>query len=112
SGNGYTFQWQNGTSHVAPSVNASGGSISYPTILALIAENPSSIGGFYGSSLSSLTQEGAYETPTSIASSGYIGLFVTAHDSSGTSSATFQYLLARAYPPNGVMPSVRFGSVI
>jgi hypothetical protein len=106
SGNGYEFQWQSGTSYIAPSGNSNGGTISYPTILALIAESSSSIGGFYGVSLGSLTQKGVYVTPTNIASSGYIGLFVTAHNSSGTSSATFQYMLTRAYPPNGVMPVV------
>ena len=112
SGNGYTFQWQSGTSYIAPSGNSNGGSITYPTDVSLVFKSTSSVGGFYGSSLDSLTQMGSYESPTSIASSGYIGLFITAHDSSGTSTANFRYLLTRAYPPNGVMPSISFGSVV
>ena len=111
SGNGYAFQWQSGISYNAPSANSNGGSISYPTDVSLVFPSTNSVGGFYGSSLGSLTQMGSYETPTSIASSGYIGLFVTAHNPSGTSSAVFRYLLTRAYPPNGVMPSVSFGGV-
>ena len=110
SGNGYSFQWQSGTSYVAPSGFYQGGSISYPTVVSLVFQSTSSVGGFYGNSLGSLTQIGSYVTPTSIASSGYIGLFVTAHNSSGTSSGVFQYLLVRAYPPNGVMPSVSLGA--
>jgi len=110
SGNGYVFNYQSGTSYVAPSTGWFGGSISYPTDVSFVFQSTSSVGGFYGSSLGSLTQMGSYVTPTSIASSGYIGLFVTAH-SSGTSSGVFQYLLVRAYPPNGVMPSVSFGTV-
>jgi len=111
SGHGYAFQWQSGTSYNAPSANSNGGSINYPTDVSLVFPSTSSVGGFYGSSLGILTQMGSYETPTSIASSGYIGLFVTAHDSSGTSSAVFRYLLIRAHPPNGVMPSVSFGGL-
>ncbi|MFP3289571.1 MAG: DUF2341 domain-containing protein [Candidatus Micrarchaeota archaeon] len=108
AGNGYAFQWQTGTSYIAPSANNNGGSINYSTVVSLVFSSTSSVGGFYGSSLGNLTQMGSYETPTSIASSGYIGLLITTH-SSGTSSAAFQYLLTRAYPPNGVMPSVSFG---
>jgi hypothetical protein len=106
SGNGYSFQWQSGTSYVAPSAYNNGGSITYPTDVSLVFQSTSSVGGFYGSSLGNLTQMGSFVTPTSIASSGYIGLFVTAHNTAGTSSATFRYLLVRAYPPNGVMPTV------
>jgi len=105
-GNGYAIQWQSGTSYIAPSGNYNGGSITYPTILALVFPNTSYACGFYGSSLGVLSQEGRCVTPTSMASQGYIGLLVTAHSSSGTSSAVFQYLLVRAYPPNGVMPSI------
>ena len=104
SGSGYSFQWQCGTSYVAPSCENNGESISYPTDVSLVFPSTSSVGGFYGNSLGSLTQMGSYVTPTSITSSGYIGLFVTPHNSSGTSSGVFQYLLVRAYPPNGVMP--------
>jgi hypothetical protein len=105
-GNGYAFQWQSGTSYIAPSGNYNGGSITYPTILVLVFPNTSYACGFYGSSLGVLSQEGSCVTPTSMTSQGYIGLLVTAHSSSGTSSAVFQYLLVRAYPPNGVMPSI------
>ena len=106
SGNGYQFGYQSGTSYVAPSQASNGGSITYPTDVSLLFQSTSNVGGFYGSSLGSLTQMGSYVTPTSIASSGYIGLFVIAHNSAGTSSANFRYLLTRAYPPNGVMPTV------
>ncbi|MFP3132169.1 MAG: archaellin/type IV pilin N-terminal domain-containing protein [Candidatus Nanopusillus sp.] len=104
-GNGYAIQWQSGTSY-APCANYNGNSITYPTIIALVFPNTSYACGFYGSSLGVLSQEGSCITPTSMASQGYIGLFITAHSSSGTSSAVFQYLLVRAYPPNGVMPSI------
>jgi len=109
-GRGYAIQWQAGTSYIAPSGNYNGGSITYPTILALVFPNTSYACGFYGSSLGVLSQAGSCITPTSMASQGYIGLLVTAHSSSGTSSAVFQYLLVRAYPPNGVMPSISIGS--
>jgi len=109
-GNGYAIQWQSGTSYIAPSGNYNGNSITYPTILALVFPNTSYACGFYGSSLGVLSQEGNCVTPTSMISQGYIGLLVTAHSSSGTSSAVFQYLLVRVYPPNGVMPSISIGS--
>jgi hypothetical protein len=109
-GKGYAIQWQSGTSYIAPSGNYNGNSIVYPTILALVFPNTSYACGFYGSSLGVLSQEGNCVTPTSMASQGYIGLLVTAHSSSGTSSAVFQYLLVRAYPPNGVMPLISTGS--
>ncbi len=35
-GAGYAIQWQSGTSYIAPSGNYNGGSITYPTILALV----------------------------------------------------------------------------
>jgi len=104
-GNGYAFQWQSGTNYIAPSGNYNGNSITYPTILALVFPNTSYACGFYGSSLGVLSQEGSCVTPTSMVSQGYIGLMVTAHSSS-TSSAVFQYLLVRSYPPNDVMPSI------
>ncbi|MEM3830401.1 MAG: hypothetical protein QXP36_14495, partial [Conexivisphaerales archaeon] len=108
SGSGYAFQYQSGTSYIAPSGNSNGGTITYPTIISLVAQSSSSIGGFYGNSLNSLTQMGTYEDPTSMSSSVYLGIFITAHSSSGTSTGTLKYLLVRSYPPNGVMPSVTF----
>ncbi|MFP3317217.1 MAG: archaellin/type IV pilin N-terminal domain-containing protein [Candidatus Nanopusillus sp.] len=106
-GAGYAIQWQSETSYIAPTDNYNGGSIIYPTIIALVFPNTSYACGFYGSSLGVLSQEGNCVTPTSRASQGYIGLFVTSHNSNGlSSSAVFQYLLVRAYPPNGIMPSI------
>jgi len=106
-GAGYAIQWQSETSYIAPTDNYNGGSIIYPTIVALVFPNTSYACGFYGSSLGVLSQEGNCVTPTSMASQGYIGLFVTSHNNNGlSSSAVFQYLLVRAYPPNGVMPSI------
>ncbi len=53
--NGYAIQWQNGTSYIAPSASWNGGSISYPTVLALLL-NGSYVTGFYGSSFNNLVQ--------------------------------------------------------
>ncbi len=50
-GAGYAIQWQSGTSYIAPSGNYNGGSITYPTILALVFPNSSYACGFYGNSL-------------------------------------------------------------
>ena len=106
SSNGYLIQWQCG-GYVAPSCySATGGTISYPNIISIVAQSSSSVGSFYGSNLGTLTQVGSYETPTGITSPGYIGVFITAHNSGGTSSGTLQYFLSRAYPPNGVMPRI------
>ena len=113
SGNGYAFQWQSGTSYIAPSGNSNGGSISYPTYVALAVQSTSSVGGFYGPSLGVLSQMGSYEAPTSMSSTGYVGIFITSHNSSNyTSTGTSSYFLARAYPPNGVMPSVNITQII
>ncbi|MCL4372080.1 hypothetical protein M1373_02040, partial [Candidatus Marsarchaeota archaeon] len=114
SGQGFAYQWQSGTSYVAPSgsYHAYGGySISYPAIESLIPESTSTVGGYYGRTLGSLSQEGYSSTPTSMSSTGSVGLLITAHYDAGTSSATFQYLLSRAYPPSGVMPVPLFGSL-
>ena len=107
-GNGYQVAWQSGTSYVAPSSGTNGGSITYPTDIAIVSESTSDVGGFYGSSLGSLSQMGTFEAPTSMSSTGYVGLWITAHTTSGTSSAVFQYFLARVMPPSNVMPSVTF----
>ncbi|MEM3555033.1 MAG: hypothetical protein QXU79_04400, partial [Candidatus Micrarchaeaceae archaeon] len=113
-GNGHQFSYQSGTSYVAPSVGTNDSqSITYPTIISLIAQSPTSVGGFYGSSLNSLTQVGSYGAPTSMVSSVYMGIFILAHNTSGLSSTgTLNYLLTRAYPPNGVMPSIKTNLIV
>ena len=85
--------------------------ITYPTIISQLAESTTEVGSFYGSSLGSLTQIGAFESPTSISSTGYIGIIMLSHNVAGTSSGTLSYMLSRNYPPNNVMPSAAFGSV-
>ncbi|MGC9133597.1 MAG: hypothetical protein ACP5GJ_04320, partial [Nanopusillaceae archaeon] len=110
NGAGYTIQWQTIASEIAPCDSSGGNPISYPSVIALIAPNNYNVGGFYGPYLDYLTQVGNYVTPTSISPQGFIGLFITSHNSNDyTSTATFQYFLARAYPPNGVMPSIYIG---
>ncbi|MEM0195756.1 MAG: hypothetical protein QXJ24_05525, partial [Thermoplasmatales archaeon] len=110
-GNGHQFAYQSGTSYVAPSASTyDSQSITYPIIVSLIAQSSTSIGGFFGSSLNNLTQIGSYVAPTSMASSVYMGVFVLSHNSSGASSTgALNYLLTRAYPPNGVMPNTSIG---
>ncbi|MEM4058454.1 MAG: hypothetical protein QXZ12_07005, partial [Thermoplasmata archaeon] len=110
-GEGHQFSYQSGTSYIAPSAGTNDSlTITYPTIIALIAQSSTSVGGFYGVSLNSLTQVGSYGAPTSMASSVYMGIFILAHNTVGSSSTgTLNYLLNRAYPPNGTMPSVSVG---
>jgi len=102
---GYQVFWQSGNSYIAPSVEQHGGSMSLPTVLALFL-NGSYVTGFYGSSLNNLVKLASAVTPSGYTGTGYIGLWVTAHTSSGTFWAVFQLLLARPWPPNGVMPTV------
>jgi len=100
----YAVQWQNGTSNIAPSAAWTGGSVSYPTVVAMLL-NGSYVTGFYGSTLNNLVQPTSAVTPSGYKGVGYVGLFDTAH-SSDTFWAFFQLLLARPWPPNGVMPAV------
>ena len=68
--------------------------------------NGSHATGFYGSTLNNLVQPTSAVTPSGYSGVGYVGLWDTAHTNSGTILAVFQLLLARPWPPNGVMPSV------
>jgi hypothetical protein len=104
NGNGYAVQWQSGTSYIAPSANWNGGSISYPTVLAMLLSG-SYATGFYGSSLNNLVKPTSAVSPSGYKGVGYVGLWDTAHTTSGTFWADFQLLLARPWPPNGVMPT-------
>ncbi|MEM0147280.1 MAG: hypothetical protein QXF85_02390, partial [Candidatus Micrarchaeaceae archaeon] len=46
---------------------------------------------------------------TTALTSGYIGFYT--YSTTTGNSQFIQYVRTRAYPPNGVMPSVSFGSV-
>ncbi len=106
AGNGYAVQWQSGTGYIAPSANSNGGSISYPTVLAMLLTG-SSVTGFYGSSLNNLVQITSAVSPSGYTGTGYVGLWDLAHSTSGSFWAVFELLLARPWPPNGVMPSTK-----
>jgi len=104
-GYGYQIMWQSGTSYIAPSGNWNGGSVSYPTVLAMLF-NGSYVTGFYGSTLNNLVKPTSAVTPSGYTGSGYVGLYSLVHTSSGSFWGIFELLLARPWPPNGVMPAV------
>ncbi len=104
--NGNQFKWQSGTSYIAPSSETTTGSIGYPTVLAMLL-NSSYVTGFFGPTLNDLTWKSSAEVPTGYDADGYVGLYAVAHTSSGTLWATYELLLARPWPPNGIMPTVK-----
>ena len=109
--NTFYLQWQSGTSYVSPTDNSFAITAVYPSWISLQSPNSTYIGGFAGPSIESVSQLGGYESPTNIQPTGYIGLFITDESGIGTTSAIYQFFLSRATPPNGVMPSVSFGSI-
>jgi len=115
SGAGYNFNWQSGTSYVAPSDGwTSWLKIGYPAVLSLEALSPSAIGAFYANHTTSLElmhEVGPFVAPTNATTKGYIGLYA-ASLGSGTVSAKFGVFLGRAAPPNGVMPAVKVGELL
>ena len=83
-------------------IYANGADISYPAIF-----------GIYWKATDTATEYTNYESPLLASTTdaptitnSYIGL-----GACGANSITFNWLRLRAYPPNGVMPSVTFGSV-
>ncbi len=112
-GQGYSFQTQACNGDIAGCSYMAGGSITYPTVLDLQFDG-NNYGGYTGSTLEQLTSGGmggSVSQPIGTTSNQYFSIFITSHASPGTSYGTFQYILVRSYPPNGVMPSVSFGSV-
>jgi hypothetical protein len=110
SSTGYFSLW-GGTSYTfyagsySGGISGSGGyTWNYPAILS---ENwQSSSQQIYGSNYIFTTESyNTYALPSSV----YYGFGSVATSSSGTIS--IQWMRARAYPPNGVMPSVSFGSL-
>jgi len=73
-GAGYSIQWQSGTRYIAPSASWNGGSVSYPTVVAMLL-NGSYATGFYGSMLNKLVQPTGAVTPSGYKGAGYVGLF-------------------------------------
>ncbi len=76
--------------------------VSQYTAIDNFIQNPTGISAtFDGTSMSSAT---------TVLSSGYIGFYLYS-DTANAVVSTVQWLRTRAYPPNGVMPSVSFGAV-
>ena len=84
---------------------ASSGSSTYPSVISLIWGNNGNeiVESNYGVATSST------DSTFSVGSGYYVGLASYNH---GTSPlVTYTWLRTRAYPPNGVMPSVSFGAI-
>ena len=111
---GYSFQTQACNGDIAGCSYMSGGSITYPTVLDLQFDG-NNYGGYTGSTLEQLTSggmSGSISQPIGTTPNQYFSIFITSHASPGTSYGTFQYILVRSYPPNGVMPSSSFEGVV
>jgi len=83
----------------------SGGSATYPAILSLIWGGTGNLESTYNYS-SALTST---DTSFSVGSGWIVGL--TSYNHGTSPYVKYQWLRTRAYPPNGVMPSVSFGGL-
>ena len=110
--NGYIGGYGAGTTQLlwkdvngAYSSLASGGSATYPAILSLIWGGTGNLKSTYKYS-SALTST---DTSFSVGSGWIVGL--TSYNHGTSPYVKYQWLRTRAYPPNGVMPSVSFGGL-
>ncbi len=110
-GNGVAFQWQGSPVNTAPDNNSNGNSYTFPTYLQFVS-NSSGVGAFTGTSYTNTKQQGTFINAIGRAISQYFGFIITSHNTSASSTATFQnWIRVRSYPPSGIMPTASVGSI-
>jgi hypothetical protein len=107
--NGTPFQYQSTTGElctngvcstvIAPNVNLGNvvGSISLPMALKLTKNASNQVSGYVSTNGTTWTQKGITVAPWGVASSQYITLFVTPHNTSAAGNATYTYFFVRQY---------------
>ena len=102
-GNGVAFQYQDayGDSCVggctAPNTQTNGGSYSFPQFLQLKKDASNQMSGYYSSDGANWNQQGSTVSPDGIASSQYVGLMITPHFTTRTSTSTYSFFYVRSY---------------
>lgn len=118
-GNGYDFQYQITTGQgctagvcdgvVAANNNLNSGSSSYPSFLRIVKDDSNQLSGYRSTDDQTWIKQGDTVAPWGVATNQYVTLFVTPHNVSGTSTATYTFFYTRKYASS--VPSVSaFGS--